>query len=266
MEEISVILKGPGTQDTTELSNILTVMTELKNILEKIYLARVGGQRFSQNDRREFQIRVIEFRKGSHIWGIGLLTTSASAIWDQLMTGFEALKYLLWAYYNGEHAAAKRNDVSKGMLTINVQGDGNNITISDRILNDLAPHIIKMASVLNEGDVEEIAIANTKTRKYISMNVREKNIFHPTIREEDVIFVGDIQKFNKKTHTGRLIVHPNQQVMEGEYGFKSRDELGHIIIDAMKHTHVIIKGVAHKSFAPIEGGKVQGFTIRDIRI
>lgn len=242
---ITFTIDGPKLKDSVPLLDVLTSLQEFHHIVDKAYLATTKNKRILSGDRSRYTILATDFKKGSFITEL-LLITAATV---QTLPSIPGASYKdIWEIAKGSYdflktLAEKRSSGVEPV--INIEGSvnapiiiGNNITISETVFNAAdrsEPNFKKITAVIKPGEIDRISSFNQEGFGF-ELTEKDKDLFNPRTKlDKEVINIEcDINKYDKVSRTGRMLVFEGQPISPREYPFKPiKVSDSHLFIHAM---------------------------------
>jgi len=225
-------MHGTAFEGGDRIDKLAVGLSGLQHIFDGNYRALTGKKRISELDRERYQVRVIEYKEGSFIAGLGAVYTGLQAvlpltadpqqIWELTKNGFDFLKFVYGLAHAGKQPTIQQN------------GDGNVAVVAGDTYNtyngtvyqvgtQIIGGIRELDNLLGEPAVSRIALLGPKNDPIFELNAADKGRFFPptNIEESPVHLVCDIFDFNKYENVGRAKVTPDQAVLQGSYRFKN---------------------------------------------
>lgn len=237
---VEFLLKGKMfNENNTSLHDLILAYSSFEAIIDTTYANIIGIDRFSRYTRDSYGILLKETHRGS--WNSlldifvvisPLLFTSPLTPKDLLETAKATYEFVKCAYTLKQKGDAYEiHNNGAGIVQVNASGNQYNFNAPVTInlignAKEILPDIKQFADLIKKDSLSELVIRSKDLESPMELSKSEKNLFdlpENTISETKEISV-ELYRYNKRSRTGKLQVHPSQAIDEGKYSFFVKKE------------------------------------------
>lgn len=278
---VEFLLKGESFNERhSSLHDMIIAYSSFESIFDDTFANIIGISRFSKNTRDDYVIRFRETRRSS----LNSLFEIFIAISPALFGGPLTVKDLLetvkatYDFIKCAYTLKKSGDnyeIINNTGNVQINSTGNQYVFNAPVAinlvqnaQDILPDIRQLADLIKSSSLSEFNIKSMAMSSPIELRRGQENLFD--LEEEIATDTKEISvefyRYNKRSRTGKLQIHPLQEIPEGKVSFFIKDKsIQDDLILSMLKTSTTVVVREYYSDDPVTGRRaLQHLEIVDI--